>query len=1105
MSPLPMVLLMALAAPARAQDATADAAEWKAFQDTLERYSERMKEFQGDARSILDAHEAEERGKISSSYGAAMRRLEESEDALRRVAITRIEGFLQKYPDTKHSPDMLFRLADLYFEEAEIAFSGEMDAYSRLEEQVQSNPNMILPPPPLKDYSRPIALYRQVIDRYPQFEYTADTYYMLAWCHSVQNAQQYDADVARDVYQTIVDRYPGSVFGNDANMRLGEYYFDAPGTREDPTVNVRLAIKYYEAVLADGEKGRNYDKAIYKLGWSHYKLNDYDRALAYLVQLLDYSDQQFLETGKEASTRKEAIEYLAISYADIAERQARKPWEVAMAHLDKVGDRKWQHEVVERLADLLWVQAKWEASIDTYTFMQDRWPTDPMNPVYQQNVALLWGGSPQNAFDPPQARPPMPFPDQAKSDAAFQQLSEKYVDGKPWYNANRNNPDAIARARGYIEESLAQVATGLLVEARESGDPVKYQLAAEKFREYLDKFPFANDYDTYEWYLALAYYESNQFPEAEKAYAQILKNDRSQFREGARFQLMATRRQLLLAKFGKLEEVPADATTERVIEVPGGEPITVYALSDEHKAFIAACDDLVEREFSDPDWAPVLERDRAALAYLPAQILYNHGRFEEARPRFEKVIARFPKKDEALYSASLMTATYQREANKEKTVELITKYVGMNLGSGELSKSEMAKMKDTLEGTKYLICYDFSEKKEHLPAADCYGTFMTEYPKSQYFDEALYSAANNFELGGKAEESNRLFEKYINLYPSNELSKGLYFRIASNYSSTLDLQKSIQYYEQLAKLFPTYVDAPAALFNAAFLRVGVGDHAGAARAYEKYASLTPPQPDAEQIYWRAGEQWELVSDAEALTFYQNYLRKFPSSDPNHVIEAWHRISKLYAKKGDTRRSADALKSLQQAYLQNAGASLTSRSRSLAAEIALKQVLDQYETFKLVKWTNNEAKNVDILTKQKPEELKRLTDAAVLLIQTYQDYDTAAASLYIQGMAYYAYADMAYNCPPPKGLTEDELVIYQDTIAQQFQIPSEDRAKARLTAALEKAKTEKRWSDWNSKMLAALNEREPTNYPAERRESRGAATTGGVDFSGPMSAPAAEKK
>jgi len=1087
MLPLPLALVLAgstafaaepVPASAGSASGPSDPAEWATFQDTLERYSSRMKELQSDARSILDTYEAEERAKISSGYGNAIQRAEDSEAALRRVAIARIEAFLAKYPTTPHTPDMLFRLADLYFEETEVSFIGEMDEYGRLEAQLEQNSTMALPPPPLKDYTRSMDLYRRLIAQYPAYENLADTYYMLAWCLSAQNGEQYDLEAARDVYLTIVERFPGSPFSNDANMRLGEYYFDLTGPRENPTAYVATAIGYYKAVLADGPTGRNYDESIYKLGWSHYKVNEYDEALGYLVKLLDYSDAQFVETGKVSNMRPEAVEYLAISYADIADRQGRTAVEVATQHLNRIGERKWQHDVVERLAEILLLQAKFESSIETYGYLQSKWPLDPENPVYQFEIAEIYGRK-------------MGLVDSERSAKAMEELSLRYTENTPWYNANRSNPDAIAKARGYIETSLAQVAVTILTQAQESDSKPLYASAAAKFKEFLDKFPFADKYDEYEWYQALGLFGSDQFVEAERQYLQILKNDRSPYREGSRYQLMKARENIVLAKYGAIEKVPSDAVVERIDKSPFGKDITRYMLSDEHKAYMQSCDDLATREFSDPDWAPQLEKNRRAFAYLPAQILYKHGHYAEARPRLQKIMDLYPTSDEASFAASMMVDSYANEGDLQqvakKTQEL------RNIGSATVDNKLV--FDNIREQAKFNLCSELVTKGDRSGAAQCFLDFMQEFPKSQYYSLALYNAPNNLEIIGKAQEANKLFERFITEFPSDERAKSLYFRIADGYSATLQLDKAIYYYEQLAKLFPTYEYTPAAYYNAAFLRVGSGDHAGAARMFEEYARFA--QPDAEAVFWRAGDQWAIVGESEALAFYARYTKRFPKTDGNHLVEAWYRTAKIYEKRGD-RRAVQAWSQVQGAYGATAGSGLTARTRSLAAEGALGQLVSKYEAFKVVKWTASEAKNVDILLKSKPDELKGITEGAVQLIQTYQDYDTAAAALYLQGMAYFAYADMAYNIPPPKGLSDEEIDIYRGTIDEQFRIPAEDRGKSRLVAALEKARGEKRWSEWNTKALIALNERYPSEYPAERKESRGAAGSVAVQFAGPAS-------
>ncbi len=1088
--PFPLAL-MAVSLPALAEDTTAssgpaDPQEWSAFQDTLERYANRMQEFQADARNILDTHEADERAKISSSYGGALGRLEASEAALRRVAVARLEAFLAKYPDSTHTPDMLFRLADLYFEESEVSFLSQDAEYARLEAQLESNPTMALPPPPLKDYSRSIGIYRRLMSKYPRYENIAATHYMLAWCFSSSNAEQFDLDAARDVYLTIVDKFPASEFSNDANMRLGEYYFDLPGPRGNSGMNVPTAIAYYEVVLGDGPSGRNYEKSIYKLGWSHYKINDYDRALTYLVTLLDYSDKQFLDTGRVSDMRQEAVEYLAISYADMADRLGRTPVEMATGHLKKVGERKWQHDVVERLAQILLVQAKFDSSIEAYRYLQDKWPLDPSNPVYQNEIATIYMK--------------MPVPDPAKSGEAMAYLANTYAEGKPWYNTNKTNPDAIAKARGYIEKSLAQVAVEILVNAKDSGEVKEFAAAADKLGEYLEKFPFSDDYNTYEWYRALALFESNQFAEAERAYLQILKNDRSQFRDGARFQLMKAREEIVRARFGRVvigdytesQLLQPGAVTESVVTSAQGKPITRYVVSDEHKAFIQSCDDLVSGELTDPDWQPILDRDRTALAYLPGQILFEYGRFDEARPRLLRVIELYPSDGNAALAANLIVNTYTLEGDLQQVADLTEKF--KNVGS----EADRRRFADLRERAMFELANGLASKGDRGAAAAAFLEFMVQFPQSLYYKDALYNAANNYDLVGKAQESNRLFERYVTDYPSDERSKKLYFRIAETYSATLELTKAISYYEQLARLFPDFEDAAEAVFNAAFFRVGIGDNAGAARAYERYSTQFPTEADAEVAYWRAGEQWVIVGEPEALDFYGRYVKRYPDKDGNHLVEAWYNTAKIYERRGDSRRAGQAWAQVQSTFASASGAALTSRTRSLAAEGALDKLTGRFESFRTVKWSGNEAKNVEILTKTKPDELKRIIDDAVLLIQTYMDYDTTSAALYLQGMVYFAYADMVYEIPAPKALSEEEIDVYRQAVDEQFRIPSEDRGKARLSAAIEKARGEKRWTEWHTKALVALNARYPSDFPAERKETRGASTGTGISLAGPES-------
>ena len=1060
------LLLLALLLPGTAV-AEPDPAELRAFRDTAERYTSRMREFHADVSHIVDVTEEEERERIESTFGAAVTRNREEGTTLRRVSVAKIEAFLQRYPDTRYAADMKFRLADLYYDESEVEFMARSEAYDAIEDAA---PEL----EPKKDYRRPIALYEDILANYPDFSYRPDVYYMLGWCRGSANALQYDETAARDAYVAIVTKHPKSVFANDANMRLGEYYFELLATRADPLANVRQAIVYYNAVLADGPTGRNYDRAIYKLGWSYYKLDDYDRALAYLVQLLDYSDTRYELTGNVADTRKEAVEYLAISYADMADKQDKTPIAVASAHLARIGNKKWQHDVIERLAKILESQTKYAEAIEVYRYLQKQWPLDPANPIYQHDIALIYGAK-------------MPVRDPESAAVALTQLGETYTEGTNWYAANRNNPDAIAAARGFIESSLATIATEKLIRARETRNPADYRDAAETFSSFLQKYPFAADYDLYEWYLALCYYEGKEFAEAARQYQQVLKNPRSKYKDGALFQLMKSREALALAKFGKLEDVPEGAIVANTVTTPAGKQIVQYLVSDEQKAFVLASDDLAEREFTDPDWIPVLERIRPAMAYLGGVISFNHGYYDDARKRFRKQIARYPGAPETAFAIDLLIQTYTNEGDVAKVEET----------AREFSREEVAQQANLQR------CLDLGTEKKYAESSACYGEFRKQWPTSQYLSVALYNQANQLDMSGQTAPANVLFEQYINSYPTDERSKSLYFRIASGYSSILELDKSVGYFDKLVKLAPDHPDAPAARYNAAFLRTGMGLHKQAAQNYEEYANL-PNVPDAERIYWMAGEQWELVGPREAAIFYERYLRQpFAAANPSHQIIAQSKLSKLYAARGEKAKARQKAEEMDATFRANVASGVSSDARKLVAEEPVRELMAKLEAFKAYKWSTSEKANVDLLLKQKPEALRLLVDDCLALIQTYQEYDAAAAALYVQGAAYFAYADLVYTFPVPAGFTEEEKEIFQAELDERFspiRLRAEDTGKARLLGSLEKARVDKRWSEWNSKALQLLHDRFPLEFAGERLESRGAAVGVSVEFQGAASAP-----
>lgn len=1100
-----------------------DPAEMKDFKATAERFLSRANELWSDAVRFVDLREQEERIQLQKSYDKLLQGLENDDDTLRVTAIRHFDAFLAKYPTSPQAAHVMFRLAELYYEKAEEEWQAADEQYRRLTENLSDEQLADVPEEPKKDYSRSIELYQRIIDEFPSYEYIDGAYYMLGYCYSQLTAQQYDEDKGVEEFQKLVDKYPNSEFAAAAHLRIGEYYFDYN--------KLDQAIPHYQAVMdLDGPNGNLYDKALYKLAWSYYKKSDYDKALVLLTELLDWSEKVYRpKTGKDSAMAPEAIQYTAISFSDVADQTGQSPIEVAQAFYKRVGERDFEHDVYKHLAEVLTQQARYRQAIAAYEYLQERWPDDPENPTYEWKVGTLYMSLPEG-----------PEPDKAQQAIAL--LTQRYNDNTDWWRANRDNPDALDTARSYIERSLAAVATQYHETALKTGKAADFLKAADLYKQYLTKFPFADDYYEIEWYRADTLLKGGDLDAAEHEYEQLIKADDRVYRDGALWQLMQVRRQKVINVFGRFDTVPANAAIERQIDLPSGKKRPVYVLDDIHKKFIEICDRLVDADFTpdvkelkarlaatkDPKvnetleqqlkileaYAKTLDENRVALAYLPGQILYYYGHYDEARPRLKRVIKQWPQHDEASYSAGLIIDSYSNEEDLENVRKYAADYKSRQPPLGSVSAApeggltSAAKKWGTIEEqATFKLAMRLVESGRREEAAKAFLDFIKQYPKSQYVKDALYNAAHNYEIGGEIDKANELFERYVNTYPDDKRSRPLLFRIANNYAAALELDKAVQYFEQLYNQTRgkgiAYADAPAALYNAAFLRIGMGDHAGAARDFERYAVDNPEQADAEQAFFQAGAEWEQVGSREAIDFYRRYLARYQDTNPDHVMEAEYRIAKLTEKEGVSSRAVDrAWDDIIKAYdrLSERG-EIGAAGRHYAALAELRKLQADFEAFSEITYPKNQNKLATLLTKTKKQQGADLVNRCLDMIQKYRDFDGSSGALYIAGMTYLTYADMLFNAPPPPGFDEEEIMFYQEAL-DKIRIPTEDEGRKRLELSLKKARDEGRWNEWLTQTLDELSKRYPSDYPKVKQEFQAEADTSIVPMAGPLSAPAA---
>ena len=175
-----------------------------------------------------------------------------------------------------------------------------------------------MPEAPLRDHGRAVRLFEGIVEQFPDYENADGALYMLGFIFQRDETLQADDEKGRDAYLALVDRYPESEFAASAHMALGEHFFD--------NHRIDRAITHYGKVVdLHAPEGQHYEKGLYKLAWSHYKLSSYDTALDLLAKLLDWSEENFLRSGKRSAMAPEAIEYTAISLSDISDTTGLDP------------------------------------------------------------------------------------------------------------------------------------------------------------------------------------------------------------------------------------------------------------------------------------------------------------------------------------------------------------------------------------------------------------------------------------------------------------------------------------------------------------------------------------------------------------------------------------------------------------------------------------------------------------------------------------------------------------------------------------------------------------------------------------------------------------
>ncbi|MBD3370623.1 tetratricopeptide repeat protein [Candidatus Fermentibacteria bacterium] len=409
---------------------------------------------------------------------------------------TYFEEYMASFPDSRFIPDVLVRLAQLYYD---IDKANYLDRLDQAEGYVP------------EDYSRSVELYQRVLTNYPGSEVEDVALYSLGYCLSVMG----DPTEAVSKYKTLLERWPNSELAPETYIRTGDYYFDS--------FEFDSARAYYRHVLDyPGMDPDHFQLGVYKLAWTEYMLNNYLKSAATFGYLI--KDSQLMDSlgvsRRGGAMVDEAVEYIA---HDFMEQKKGPPVSMATSFLDDFGDREVSFEVLKHMADFYREQGYWSDAIDSYEALLNRHPNHQRAPFFQARIAVCYEG----------------MGDHEQAAVAREALVDEYGEQSEWAQevGEEASMAAIDSLRGSsLEQAIAFYHNQAVEMAKESPAQARpyYESLTDRIEIYLQEYGDSRSTYDFRFLLGDAYYALGNYVEAGDTYMAVARDSiSSQRREDA--------------------------------------------------------------------------------------------------------------------------------------------------------------------------------------------------------------------------------------------------------------------------------------------------------------------------------------------------------------------------------------------------------------------------------------------------------------------------------------------------------------------------------------------------------------------------------------------
>lgn len=1022
----------------------------------------------------------------------------------RRSQIDSLQRIIELSGDSKETPDLLFRLGELYFEESRDYFfqanrkdddliRGLATKDVALQEKAKKEKTALMVQ---RDANAKLAVqqYTQIVQRYRDYPRTDEVLFFLA--HNLMDLNE--EKKALIAYGKLVKDYPKSRFVPDAYLAFGEYYFNNSKGRRDWLLK---ALEAYKAAAGFPESSI-YGFALYKQGWCHFNLTDYPRAMDLFKATVLYGEftgasaleKQGGAKGRSTLIREARSDYVrAYERAGLLPQQAKENFSTVASNPD---DR---FAMMELLASLYYDAGKDRDAALAYSFLIKEKPLTAKTPGWQSRIVdcVLRAG------------------DKKQTVAQIRKLVKVIGDVEGSGNVKTDaDKRAMGSAKDLSERTLSNIAVNWHIEGRKTRDDDTFEYANEVYADYLTLFPEnKKSYDLRFFWAELLNDYLRKYAEAADQYTQVVVQDGKAIDGKGK-----PGKWLPNAAFNAVyaaDEVVRRAEQKGELKPPSGADLkTAVAFAPQRKVLIDACERYLK-------YLPRGEK-RVEIAYKAAKLYYDHHRYDEAVFRFSEIALtapdhKFDNGDRAgEIAANLVLDSYNALGDYKKVNEWARRfYANDKLATGKF-KEDLSKV---IEQSSFKLVNQLEEKKEYAAAAQAYLDFVKDFPRTQIADKALYNASTDFYKAHLLEKALATRELLFRNYPQSPLVPACQWANAEGYEAIGDFEHAAEAYELYLSGFekqlipadrakkasskkkgkrprsapvdeprkdgPVWEESKAqiALFNAGVYREGLGQLRQALRDRERYLELWPTAKDSETVALSIADLHERMNQyGKAVAFLEQRARD-QERDPNKFLGAQARILLIQEQKLKNPRGAARTQKTVLDYHDKLPKRVKDALEPPAKEAVARALYarneDQFQYYARQKlhWGKgpDPVKEFRDSIKQKGkslEEINRLYTNTVALGAA----EPAICSLRKIGLAYENMADAVANAPMLRSLPPEAQEELKNQLEQQAQ-PIREKAADHFAAAVSKSRELAIRSDCATRSLQALRTTyRPAQYP-----------------------------